>query len=148
MNLSHRSRQILAAISLIGPCVSGYAQGVDAGSLMRQTEQSYRANNAARMQSKLISIEPPLVLTSDESIKVKNFRFLGAKLINLKQLEVASSPYADRDLHQSDLDNLCSTVADAYRQAGWIVRVYVPRQPLNSETLTLQVLETVQSPPK
>jgi hemolysin activation/secretion protein len=147
MNFSISSRQLFAAMGLLAFCVIGHTQGVDAGSLMRQAEQSYRASNSARLQNKLVPIEPPITLPSGEFLRVKKFKFLGAKLINLNELEAASSPFVDRDLHQTDLDNLCSAVADAYRQVGWVVRVYVPRQPINSDTLTLQVLENVHALP-
>lgn len=147
MSLSNSSRQLFAAMGLLAFCVTGYTQGVDAGSLMRQAEQSYRASNSARLQNKLAPIEAPLTLPDGEFLRAKKVKFLGVKLINLNQLEAASSPFVDRDLHQSDLDNLCSAVADAYRQAGWVVRVYVPRQPINSDTLTLQILENIQALP-
>ena len=71
------------------------------------------------------------------------FKVSGANLLKSEHLRVAAAPFVNRDLSQSDLENLCSAVSDVYRQLGWVVRVYVPRQAIPTDTLTLQVLETV-----
>ena len=116
---------------------------MDAGALMRQAEQSYKAGSAQRSLSKLALIESPMTLPSGVTIRASEFKFLNANLLKNESLQDAVKAFANRDLSQSDLDNLCSSVADAYRQAGWVVRVYVPRQPLHTDSLTIQILETV-----
>ena len=116
---------------------------MDAGALTRQAEQSYSRANDQRAYSKLAPIELPLVLPADKTIRVQKFEFNGVKLINKNLLEAASSHFLDRNLTSADLENLCTVVVDAYRRAGWVVRVYVPRQNLDTQILTLQVLETV-----
>lgn len=133
--------------------VSAYAQGaaydpskyptMDAGALTRQAEQSYKRANEQRAYSRLAPIERPLVLPANQTIRAQKFEFNGVNLIDRNLLEVASSHYLDRNLTSADLENLCTAVVDAYRQAGWVVRVYVPRQSLDNPILKLQVLETV-----
>ena len=116
---------------------------MDAGALMRQAEQSYKAGSAQRALSKLTPIESPMTLPSGATVRASEFKFLNANLLKNQSLQDAVKAFANRDLSQSDLDNLCSSVADAYRQAGWVVRVYVPRQSLHTDSLTIQILETV-----
>lgn len=116
---------------------------MDAGALTRQAEQSYRAATAQRALSKLPAIAPPLVLPVGTMVRVQKFEFIGVHLIQKELLESASRPFVNRDLAQSDLDNLCSALTDAYRQTGWVVRVYVPHQALHADSLTLQILESL-----
>lgn len=123
------------------------SQGVDAGALLRQTEQSYRSLASQRAVSKLITpIEAPLTLPAGVTVNVAQFNFQGVSHVKPEALQAVTASFANRDLGSADLDNLCSTIVDAYRQAGWVVRVYVPRQTLPASTLTLQVLETVPPP--
>lgn len=112
----------------------------DAGALMRQTEQSLRAQ---RIQPSRDLLAPPLVLDASAQITVRQFKFLGVNRLKLEALEQATQGFANQTLTPSDLDRLCTTVAHVYRDAGWVVQVYVPKQSLPTEVLTIQVIETV-----
>ncbi len=159
MTLSHmnpptRFRQQLAACGLslaAGVCWAADPKPpvMDAGALHRQTDQSVRASAAQREQAKLQPIAAPLVLANQQTVSAKAFRFLGATRVKPEVLQPAVARFANRPLTQADLDSLCTAVADAYRQNGWVVRAYVPQQDLSGDTLTLQILETLtQSSPK
>lgn len=151
--MRHSDWQTLAATALasLAACaVSGKAMAadpgypaMDAGALLRQVEQTRQANQARRDLSQLPPLAPPLALVEAQTLNVKGFRFLGARLMALESLQAAVAPFAHRALAQSDLDNLLSAVVDAYRQRGWVVRAYVPKQPLPTDTLTIQILETI-----
>ena len=119
---------------------------MDSGALMQHTQQSHQAIAAQRAHAPLSPIEPPLALPKGVTVRVASFKFMGANLLKPEQLQAATRVFANRDLTSFDLDNLCSAVIDAYRQAGWVVRVYVPQQPPNAESLMLRVLETVPPP--
>ena len=118
---------------------------MDAGALMRQADQSRQAAQDRRDWSKLTPLAPPLVLANQQTVNVKGFQFVGVRLMPTEPLQAAVAPFANRALAQTDLENIVSAVVDTYRQAGWVVRAYVPNQPLTSDTLTVQILET--SPP-
>lgn len=154
MNPPTRFRQRLAACGLslaAGVCWAADPKPpvMDAGALHRQTDQSVRASAAQREQGKLQPIAAPLVLANQQTVSAKAFRFLGATRVKPEVLQGAAARFANRPLTQADLDNLCTAVADAYRQNGWVVRAYVPQQDLSGDTLTLQILETLtQSSPK
>ena len=119
---------------------------LDAGALMRQVEQSIRAGSSTPSVNRLIPIEPPLTLAPNASLRVNSFRFVNANLLPEDQLQAVVAPFAHRELTSSDLDNLCSVVVNAYRQVGWVVRVYIPRQAVVTDQLTVQVLETIPPP--
>lgn len=120
--------------------------GMDAGALIRQAEQSHQAGVQQQALSRLTPIDSPLVLPHGVTLRVASFKFLNSNSVKNDSLMAAASPFANRDLNQSDLDNLCSAVADAYRQAGWVVRVYVPRQAIPTDILSVQILETLPPP--
>ena len=46
--------------------------------------------------------------------------------------------------HAHELQHLTDAVSEAYRQAGWLVRAYIPRQDLSGPELTVQVIETIK----
>lgn len=119
---------------------------MDAGALMRQAEQSRSANQTQRALGQLPLLPPPLVLDVAATVQVSGFAFAGVRLIAPEALQAAVAPFANRPLRQAELDSIGSAVTQAYRQAGWVVRVYVPKQPLPTDTLTVQVLETIAPP--
>ncbi len=123
-------------------CSQAWAQSPpDAGSLMRQTEQMLRLNvpNSPRREAL------PLAMPVDENtrLEVKRIHFSGNKQLGTEQLQKIVAPFEHRTLRQNDLMQLSHAVSDAYRQTGWVVNVYVPRQNMASGDLTLQVIETI-----
>ena len=121
---------------------------MDAGALMRQADQSRQVAQDRRDWNKHPPLAPPLVLADQQTLSVKGFRFAGVRLMPTEPLQAAVAPFANRALGQADLEKIISAVVDAYRQAGWVVRAYVPNQPLTSDTLTLQIFETIPPSPQ
>lgn len=121
---------------------------MDAGALLRQADQSRLSAQNQRAWRQLTPLAPPLVLTDQQTLTVKGFKLEGVRRMAPEPLQAAVAPFANRALAQSDLDNIVSALVDAYRQAGWVVRVYVPVQPLPTDLLTVQVLETIPPNPQ
>lgn len=121
-----------------------HAQTVpDAGALLRQTEQNLPMN---RQASPLMSLPPPpLVLHLDQDGDKKAvflaFKFNGRKRLAEDVLQAAVSPFKQQDIPYKDLRRIPDAVENAYRQNGWIVKVYLPRQDLAAGVLTIQILE-------
>lgn len=113
----------------------------DAGALMRQTEQMLRPNTANKPQREALA--PPMVITETTQIEVKRIKFLGNRHLISDQLQTLAAPFENRTLGATDLMHLTHAVSEAYRQTGWVVNVYVPRQRLSGGDLTLQVIETL-----
>ena len=123
-------------------CSTTWAQSPpDAGSLMRQTEQMLRLNvpNAPRREA----LPQAMPINEQTLIEVKRIQFHGNRQLNSDQLHKIAAPFENRSLRQNDLMQLSHAVSDAYRQTGWVVNVYVPRQNMTSGDLILQVIETI-----
>ena len=113
----------------------------DAGSLMRQTEQMLRSNpvNTPRREA----LPPAMAIDASTSVVVKRIQFAGYKYLSLETLRQLARPYEGRTLDGSDLQHLTYAISEAYRQTGWVVQVYVPRQNLQTGDLQIQIIETV-----
>lgn len=74
-------------------------------------------------------------------VPVRAFRFAGNTLLDTAQLEAAVQPFAAQELNFSDLQRAANRVAAAYREAGWMVRVYLPEQDIANGVVTLNIVE-------
>jgi hemolysin activation/secretion protein len=75
------------------------------------------------------------------TVMVKSFRFAGNSLLSSEQLAPALQAFVGQQLDFAGLQRAADAVATAYRQAGWIVRVYLPEQDISEGVLTFQVIE-------
>jgi hemolysin activation/secretion protein len=113
----------------------------DAGSLRQQIEQQRDSNlpPAARPQR---VVPPPEIKPRDGvSVRVKSFRFVGNRLLSQEQLAPAVAEFLDRELSFEGLQRAANAVAGAYREAGWLVRAFLPEQDVSSGVITVQVVE-------
>ena len=122
--------------------ISTRAQGLapDAGSLRQQIEQ--------RREQTVPPVEPPRVVPPREirssqglSVTVKEIRFSGNTLLDRATLTAAVAGFVNQDLGFEDLQRAADAVSAAYREAGWIARVYFPEQDISTGVVTLQVIE-------
>ena len=74
---------------------------------------------------------------------VTSFRFAGNRLIESEELAKAVADYLNRPLTFAELQQAAAAVAAAYREAGWIVRAYLPRQDVSGGIVTIQIVEAV-----
>ena len=135
----------IAAALLIAmtPLASTLAQTPpDAGVLRQQIEKE--------LQPKLPGVRKPLVELPPEykpapglAITVKSFRFAGNTLLSDAQLETAVKPFLNRLLDFNGLQQATAAVGEAYREAGWLVRVYLPRQEIRDGIVILQIVEGI-----
>lgn len=133
---------LLPLTILLGACTSSWAQTLpDAGSIRQQIEPP-RATPLPKAAPQP-KIAPPTELAppAGMTVNVKSFRFAGNTLLSDAQLSTAVASFAGRDLGFEGLQRAADTVATAYREAGWIVRVYLPEQDISAGLITLQVVE-------
>lgn len=125
----------------LGLSLSGWAQSPpDAGSLRQQIEQQ-RPLPLPAVRPESAPLPPPIQPTSGMTVMVKSFRFAGNTLLSSEQLAPALQAFVGQQLDFAGLQRVADAIATAYRQAGWIVRVYLPEQDISEGTLTLQVIE-------
>ena len=135
---------ISAVFVLFSATVS--AQNIrDAGALMRQNEQSIRQDQMQRNALMRQSFLPEMQMSQTTRVTPNRIRFLGAKLLSQEVLQAVAKPYLDRALDAHELEHLTNAVSDAYRRAGWVVRVYIPQQDLTQNELIVQILENTPS---
>lgn len=75
------------------------------------------------------------------SLAVKSFRLVGNTLLTAEQLAPALIKFEGLTLDFAGLQRASDAVAAVYREAGWIVRVYLPEQDVSEGIITLQVVE-------
>ncbi len=112
----------------------------DAGSLRQQIEQQ-RSVPLPAARPERVTPPPEIQPSAGMTVRVQAFRFAGNTLLGSEQLASAVAGFAGRELDFAGLQRASDAVAAAYREAGWIVRVYLPEQDVSAGTITLQVVE-------
>jgi len=116
----------------------------DAGSVMRQSEQSIKPHLPSNDTLRLLSLPAPMPVTDQIRLHVRRVYFQGNRLLTKAQLYPSVQPFLNRPLNAADVNHLLEAVTNEYRKAGWFVEVYMPQQPLDQNELTLQVVEEVR----
>jgi hemolysin activation/secretion protein len=75
------------------------------------------------------------------TVTVKSFQLSGHRLLSTEELMPALAEFVGRTLNFAGLQRATDAVAAAYREAGWLARVYLPEQDISEGTITLQVVE-------
>lgn len=114
----------------------------DAGVLRQQIEQQPPSVRPAPPKPRAVLPEA-LPAAPGMTVTVKAFRFAGNTLLTHEQLALATQPLLGQSLDFQGLQRATAAVTEAYRAAGWWVRVYLPHQEIQDGTVTLQVVEGV-----
>jgi len=115
----------------------------DAGSLLRQTERGLNVPSApaAAPRREAKPSAPPQ--TGEATVTVVRFQFKGNTRLSEAQLQEAVAPFVGRPLSFLQLQQAADAVASAYREAGWVVRAFLPKQEIDNGVVTLQIMEAV-----
>lgn len=114
----------------------------DAGALQQQIERERQLALPQRLAPEKPAAPPPMQ-PGGAAVFVREFRFAGNTLIASGQLAAAVADYRNRPLDFGQLQAAAAAVAAAYREAGWIVRTYLPEQDIRDGIVTIQVVEAV-----
>jgi len=115
----------------------------DAGSLLRQTEReltpkTYPLTVPSRALPVVKAASP-----SEATVSVTRFEFAGNRTLTAEQLTPALAPFLNKPLSFTQLQQAADAVTAAYRDAGWVVRAYLPKQNIIDGVVTIQVTEAV-----
>lgn len=113
----------------------------DAGSMRQQIEQPRALPLPHAAPQPRVAPVPEVLPQEGALVRVKAWRFAGNTLLSAEQLAPAVAQWLGRELDFPGLQRAADAVATAYREAGWIVQVYLPEQDASEGTITLQVLE-------
>lgn len=145
--MTHQTNQFTtsaSALALFALCGYVQAQTVpDAGALQRQTEQSLKSLPPAAQAKRREVLMPPVAKAGDAVVTVEKFSFVGHTMLSKQQLEAVVTPYLNKPLTFSQLQQATDAVTTAYRDAGWLVRAYLPAQKVTDGNFIIQIEEAV-----
>ncbi|CAD5367386.1 ShlB/FhaC/HecB family hemolysin secretion/activation protein [Rubrivivax sp. A210] len=122
------------------PAQAQTATPPDAGALRQQIEQGQQpALPAARRP--VAPPAPEYKPAGNLSVTVARFEFRGNSLLGDAALQAAVAPWLQRPLDFAELQRAVAAAANAYREAGWIVRAYLPQQEIAAGTVVVQIVE-------
>jgi hemolysin activation/secretion protein len=114
----------------------------DAGAIQRQIEQELKTAPVQRTQP---AAKAPRTLSPARegavTLVVNSFAFEGNTRLSAEQLAAIVAPYQGRQYEFDQLRQIADIVADAYREAGWLVRVSLPKQEVKDGVVKLQIVE-------
>jgi hemolysin activation/secretion protein len=137
-------RQLLYTALLVLPLSIpiAYAQSTpDAGSLRQQIEQTREFQVPPAVRPPKVLPPPEIKARDGTSVKVRTIRFAGNNLLSEQDLAPAVADFLSRELDFAGLQRIADAVAAAYREAGWMVRAYLPEQDISEGVVTVQVIE-------
>ena len=116
---------------------------VDAGSLLRQTEQELKPQKQAPALQPRKAVPNTAVSPTEATVQIRSFKFSGNTLLNTDQLDSALTTYANRALTLTQLKEAADAITSTYREAGWTVKAYLPKQEIDGGIVTIQIVEAV-----
>lgn len=127
--------------SLLGPLLASAQTPPDAGSVRQQIEQQRRNLLPAEPSSQFAPPPPAMDSIGGTTVTVSQFRFAGNTLLSNDKLAAAVAGYIGHPIDFAGLQNAAIAVATAYREAGWVVRAYLPKQEIADDTVVVQIVE-------
>ena len=135
---------LVVALVFTIPLGNVYAQvRPDAGAMQQQIDRDRTLALPPKGGLERPSEPPAMRPSGGVAVTVTAFRFAGNTLLRSEQLSRSVENFLDRPLDFAELQKAAAAVAAAYREAGWIVRAYLPRQDITSGTVTIQIVEAV-----
>ena len=142
----HTSQRITLATSIaLALClpVHAAAPNVDAGSLLRQSEHELKIQKPAPVLLQRKTTPNTTATSTQAKVQVLGFKFSGNTLLNNEQLNAALATYTHRELTLGQLREAADIVISTYREAGWTVRAYLPKQEIDGGIVSIEVVEAV-----
>jgi hemolysin activation/secretion protein len=114
----------------------------DAGSVLQQIEQQ-RSKPLPPQSEPLLMPPAPMQSLGGAAVTVtvNEFRFVGNTLLTSKKIASSVAGFLGRPISFADLQDAAIAVANAYRDEGWVVRAYLPKQEITAGAVTIQIIE-------
>lgn len=138
--------RLAVALAFVAVCGAAAAQNQtqpDAGSLLQQIERERELLLPKRVEPRKEPLPQDLKEIPGLTVIAKSFRFNGNTIFSSEELAPLLTEFLNRPIGFSDLVRAADTVAEHYRKAGWVVRVYLPKQDITQGIITIQVVEAV-----
>jgi hemolysin activation/secretion protein len=135
------SSSILACVLVgLSPAITFGQTLPDAGAVQKHLEDQRRSVLPQQSESQFV-LPAPLESIGGDTITLTSFRFVGNTRLTHEQLSAAVAEFLGRPLDFAGLQNAAIAVATAYREAGWVVRAYLPKQDIADSIVTIQIVE-------
>ena len=132
-----------AALALCMASAHAIGPNVDAGALLRQTEQEFNTPRVKPTRPPRKAVPTRVVSPTDATVQVRRFEFAGNALLSSDALRAALESFTNRPLTLAQLKEAADAITNTYREVGWTVRAYVPKQEISNGVVTLQIVEAV-----
>jgi hemolysin activation/secretion protein len=113
----------------------------DAGSIYKQIEQGLKLPAPSLFDEKKPVEIPKEKNTSELTVNVAKFNVLGNSLLSQSQIDEVLKPYVGKSLTFDELQKIVELLVEQYKQAGWVVRAYLPKQEVGNGEIVIQVVE-------
>jgi hemolysin activation/secretion protein len=116
----------------------------NAGSLLQPMEGN-RSPALPKDARQPLPPPPPALRPSDPSqeVLVQSFSNQGNRLLSDAQLQPLLKPYVGKKLSYLGLQQVAARIAQAYSDAGWLARVYLPEQDVTDGHIVFQIVEAL-----
>lgn len=132
-----------AAAQTVGALLAAAPPRPDAGSLQQQIDRERIPSLPPKAIPEAPAPAPAMKPPAGMTVTVTAFHFAGNTLLTSEQLAPAVTEFLNRPLDFAELQKAAAAVANAYREAGWVVRTYLPEQDIKDGVVTIQVVEAV-----
>ena len=127
----------------VAPIAHSAGPNVDAGTLLRQTEQEFTAKKFPPQREHLQAKSQSLGPSDEMQIEVRSFKFTGNLLLSNEVLHSALLPFSNRSLTLRQIKEAADAVSAAYLEAGWTARASLPQQEIVDGVVTIEITEAV-----
>lgn len=127
---------------------SSHAQNLqvpDAGTFRQWVDQQRGMSMPSAPAAKAPAPAPVKTPTSEPTVFVKEWAFEGNRLMSREALGLAVTAFTGQSLSFNDLKTVSDAVTQAYRDAGWLVQVNLPKQDVTAGRITLQIVEATMA---
>lgn len=116
----------------------------NAGVLQRDAEQGFKSLPPNKVHPQESEVAKPIAPKQGEvTLNVKAFKFSGNKLLSQEVLAKVLSPYLNHPLTFAQLRGAVDEIMNAYKDAGWLVRAYLPKQEIDAGVVQIEIIEGV-----
>ncbi len=115
----------------------------DAGTLQQQINREREPQLPNRLSPEVSPQPVAMAPMAGTSVSVTEFRFVGNTLLTNEQLGYLLLNYLNRPIDFAQLQAAAAVVSQAYSQAGWVARSYLPVQDIKDGVVTIQIVEAL-----
>jgi hemolysin activation/secretion protein len=136
------SRLLICIASLLCLVAARAQSAPDAGQLLQQTDRNrLPALPPAMPSERSPKAASPQKIQQGAVVTVQRFDFVGNTLLGTQELRTVVASFTGNPIGFTELQSAVAAVSNAYRNAGWLVRAFLPAQEVLDGVVQIQVVE-------